>query len=459
MNNIIALLLVFVAFGVDAASSFGGRSFSSPARSFSSSSSSFSRATTVTSTSKSSTSSVVSGIKSTPKLYERVSTARPSLKVNNSYGKFDPSVFSSSYRQNRRASYYNGYTPSPTYTVVNAGSNYGPWDSLLMWSMLDNVGDRQMYYHHQNDPYFQQWRADAEKVAQTNPEVAQKLKSLDADVQSYRNKGVSVNPNYVTNGVDPDIYEANNIDFSKINEVKICTGSNQSEFDSYASKITNITNVKVVKVPSNGSVDNLEKLAKGECDMAFTQNDVFEGYNSIKKILTIDKEEGTLLFCPKTSNINTFADLKEKKPKIKVASTQTGSIFTLTNLLKSNSIDINLEEVSLIEKEFETDSCIFTVASANSFTANVIDKTKYYNLVQIRKNAVLANNFDDVYADRGDFPNSTKETTLYNYFSKHGTDVLGVKTSLVTTDSWIEQNKLGYDIFIMNKVNLEEGIE
>lgn len=459
MNRLNYIILLLFSTDVFSASSFGGKSFSSPSRSFSSSKSSTSSRSYTPSKnifSSSSKSPTLGGSIGNKKLYDNFRT--PSYTTKSS-GSFDPKVFTPSYRTSRKTQYYSGYTPKSTYySSVPVSNSYGPWDSLLLWSILDNVGDRQMYYHHSDDPYFKQWRSDVEKLAQTDPEIAKKLKSLDEDVAKLHNDGVLKNPGYITPNVDPDIYEANNIDFSKIAEIKICTGKKLSDFSRYSNYIEKITKIRVKEVFSNGSVDNLTKLSTGECDLSFTQKDVVDGYSTIKPIVELVRKEGTLLFCPKNANINSFNDLKNNPVPIAVPVTQTGSRFTLNKLLERNDIKTDVYDTIFVEKEYDKNSCVFMVTTSDSFEANLLNNSDKYNIVQIRKYSITKNTYDDVYVDSTKMKNSISKDT-YKYWAKSGVDVLGVRTVLVTTDNWIDQNRLAYDIIMMEKRNLESGVE
>lgn len=106
----------------------------------------------------------------------------------------------------RRGTFYrnSGYT-QPGY-IYRSYPRFGVWDAMFMWFMLDNITRphySQMYYHHQNDPGFQQWRKEAEKMSGENQELKQKLATLDQEVA--RLKGQPVDPSYAPPGVDTDL--------------------------------------------------------------------------------------------------------------------------------------------------------------------------------------------------------------------------------------------------------------
>ena len=75
-----------------------------------------------------------------------------------------------------------GYAPSyPGYAVSTP--RFGPWDALLAWSLLNSLSRPQAvnYFNdYRNDPGYAQWRAEADRKAQSDPAVAQKLSELDS---------------------------------------------------------------------------------------------------------------------------------------------------------------------------------------------------------------------------------------------------------------------------------------
>lgn len=292
---VFAVLFAIFSIQIEAASSFGGRSSSSfssrsisvsPSRSYSSPSRNSSSISVNRNSNASSNSSFYNkGNSSNVKLYEQY-TNRNSKPPLTSSGKIDTKdidkTFSSSYRSERRRNYYGDYVPSNSYApVIVSHPSYGPWDTMLMWSILDNVGDKQMYYNHMNDPSYVQWRQDAEQLAKTDPEVAKKLAELDKQVTEMKNKGIKQNSNYFTPGIDSDIYEANNIDFNSLSELKVCTGTIGSDYSRFANELSKITKLKVKQINTNGSVDNLNKIASGECDLGFVQEDIIKDSSAV----------------------------------------------------------------------------------------------------------------------------------------------------------------------------------
>lgn len=63
-----------------------------------------------------------------------------------------------------------------------AAASFGPWSAALLWGLLESVsrpGHAEFFYHHAEDPGYRAWRAEAEKQARDDPQIARQLAALD----------------------------------------------------------------------------------------------------------------------------------------------------------------------------------------------------------------------------------------------------------------------------------------
>ena len=63
-----------------------------------------------------------------------------------------------------------------------AQPGYGIWNALFLWNLLESLGrpgHTEFFHHHQDDPGYQAWRAEAEARAKDDPAVRQQLADLD----------------------------------------------------------------------------------------------------------------------------------------------------------------------------------------------------------------------------------------------------------------------------------------
>ena len=75
---------------------------------------------------------------------------------------------------------WGGGSYAPGYAVSTP--RFGVWDGVLAWSLLNSLSRPQAVNYFQDnrdDPRYAQWRAEADRKAQSDPAVAQKLSELD----------------------------------------------------------------------------------------------------------------------------------------------------------------------------------------------------------------------------------------------------------------------------------------
>ena len=78
----------------------------------------------------------------------------------------------------------------PSYAYRSA-PRFGIWDGLFLWFLLDNLnrpGYADFFHHQQNDPGYQQWRAEADRLAADNADLRQKLAALDGKLEEEKDQ-------------------------------------------------------------------------------------------------------------------------------------------------------------------------------------------------------------------------------------------------------------------------------
>ncbi|MBC7907695.1 MAG: DUF2491 family protein [Rhodospirillaceae bacterium] len=88
-----------------------------------------------------------------------------------------------------------GWTPPP-YATQTPGLGMG--QALMMWFLLDTLtrpGHADFFHNRQDDPAYRDWRREAEKRAESDPELRAKLNALDADLA--QRTGQPKDPNFV----------------------------------------------------------------------------------------------------------------------------------------------------------------------------------------------------------------------------------------------------------------------
>ncbi|MBP2314662.1 DUF2491 family protein [Azospirillum soli] len=92
--------------------------------------------------------------------------------------------------------WYGGWRP-PGWAYGGSPS-FGLWNGLFLWFLLDNLtrpGYADWFHHHQGDPGYAQWRAEAERRAQDDPQLRARLDDLDNQLRAQ--EGQPRDPNYL----------------------------------------------------------------------------------------------------------------------------------------------------------------------------------------------------------------------------------------------------------------------
>jgi hypothetical protein len=68
---------------------------------------------------------------------------------------------------------------------------FGMWDAMFVWYLLNTLsqpGHADFFHHHAGDPGYAAWRAEADRLAATDPSVRQKLAELDARLAAVQDQ-------------------------------------------------------------------------------------------------------------------------------------------------------------------------------------------------------------------------------------------------------------------------------
>lgn len=181
----------------------------------------------------------------------------------------------------RRDSYYRGRGWTPPGYAYRSRPRFGMWDAMVWWMVLDNLGSRNSYamaYHHADDPGYQQWRQEADRLAEDDAVLKGKLTELDARVATL--DGTPVRADYLPKGMPPEVaLSAEALAGKKADKPRftLATASPGGTYTAFGNLLKQGTpSVDVRLRPSAGSMENLGLLASGEVDAAIVQSDAFE---------------------------------------------------------------------------------------------------------------------------------------------------------------------------------------
>ena len=89
------------------------------------------------------------------------------------------------------------YPPMPS-GYQSGPSRFGAWDAVMLWALLNNVTSsrsRDFFTQNQTDPSYLQWRAETDRLAANDPELAAKLTQLDRQLAQNSAGGAALNAN------------------------------------------------------------------------------------------------------------------------------------------------------------------------------------------------------------------------------------------------------------------------
>ena len=91
----------------------------------------------------------------------------------------------------RRTSYYGSMGWNTPGYMFHSRPSFGMWDAMWMWFMLETVSNAShaaFFHHHYDDPGYQEWRHEANQLAQENADLKVKLDKLDSELKAQEGK-------------------------------------------------------------------------------------------------------------------------------------------------------------------------------------------------------------------------------------------------------------------------------
>lgn len=111
--------------------------------------------------------------------------------------------------QDRRENYYrtvyrDRHVPKPDW----GRPSYGSFAGSFLGAMISNA---LFAHHHADDPYYQQWRRDADERAKSDEKLKAQLDDLDRQVKQLEEKGEPKDPTYVPKDVPPEVIYSDDV--------------------------------------------------------------------------------------------------------------------------------------------------------------------------------------------------------------------------------------------------------
>lgn len=258
----------------------------------------------------------------------------------------------------QRDGYYGSHGWSAPPYVYQSAPSFGMWDAMFLWYMLDHIkdsGTAATAYHHANDPGYQQWRAEADRLAKDNADMKAKLAELDAKTKQM--EGQPRNPAYLPPGVEPGIAVAPQLAVASQSVLRLATGRPDGAYAALGGEMKKLGggNLNFAVVNSRGSDENLALLAEGKVDAAIVQADALADYqrkNPQAKLAGMQSAvftEYVHALTKKDSEIATIADLiKSPNAVVVIGPEGSGSARVWRTLKEANP---DLAKVKTLEAD------------------------------------------------------------------------------------------------------------
>lgn len=130
------------------------------------------------------------------------------------------------------------------------------------------------------------------------------------------------------------------IDRSTLPHVTFCTGQPNQNYYNYAAMLNNAaTAYNVDIVETNGSIDNLNKMSEGKCDVAIVQRDSYKQMAQLPAMHRISSPyaDESILLCRATANVYSITDLTTSH-RLSLPPSTSGTVATWSNLSEQFSV-------------------------------------------------------------------------------------------------------------------------
>jgi TRAP-type uncharacterized transport system substrate-binding protein len=396
----------------------------------------------------------------------------PVYQKAQTYSKFDYGNY-----YTRRDNYYGGAGWSPPAYVYKSSPSFGVWDALMWWMILDHVGNRQYTsaaYHHADDPGYRQWRQEADRLAQDNQELKEKLAKLDAEVKQQESEGLARDTAYLPPGMLPEVALAPSVLAKKEPQkpkLRFATGQKGGNYDKFsrllqaeAAKV----NIEVELIGTAGAMENLQKLLANNADAALVQSDVlalkqkkFPGQPLISEQAPIYRETVQLV-ANRGSGIKSIKDVDPQKHVIFIGPEDSGTAITWEGLCLQDEhyckIPVKHADYNTALKEVETNPNALMML-VSGFRSDFLEQAEKFakETGKLRLVAVDDWDFNDKQDEHGNsiynfvkIPSKTYPSLQKGWIWGRNVETLAVTAVLVLRNDWVKQ----YDANALDALSL-----
>jgi TRAP transporter TAXI family solute receptor len=244
--------------------------------------------------------------------------------------------------------------------------------------------------------------------------------------------------------------------------LNLCTASKEGVYYATAGKLAGSLQGRVTINPieTNGSEDNLRRMADGSCDAAFVQNDAQLSFNKTNPGAALNIEPVTSMYpeyahllCNRDSGIDAIKDFYGTKKTIAIGKPGSGSAITWFGFgvseprykpINTAEVDGAIATTRLLSGKVD---CMLFVAGLNSAKMREMNQLGKGKLKLVKLNDGDLDNAKDsnkqpIYRFTT-IPSGTYDNLQDGTFSS-SVKTVAVDSVLVANASWIEKNSQGY---------------
>ncbi len=354
------------------------------------------------------------------------------------------------FNNNRSPSYPQPHeSPRPRGGFSWGSAAAGAAAGFLLSSLLNqtaSANDLEEYRRHYNDPAARAWREEQQQRADSDPELKRRLEELENRVQSLPASPVNDSAAPLAAVTSPVTGASQKTTRTPV--ARLCSGLPQGAY-AMAARLLN-QNLPVEVIQTSGSLENLDAVREGRCDVGFAQRDVVVTESgSILKTSSDFMLEALLLMCNNRSLPDSIASLKSGS---RVAIPGGSGAEATWNILTRHLPQ--LRDVSVVEALTPSEAiamaassqadCAFLVTHPDSGILAFADLDDHLRLIPIRED------------DFKPLTSNPESSGLYQPVSIAGrrfkhlarsnwTDGYAIETVLLVNDDWRQNHRSEYD--------------
>ncbi len=329
--------------------------------------------------------------------------------------------------------------------------------------ILDNIGSNrhaaQFAHNHANDPGYQEWRAEADKLAADNAELKAKLNELDKETGQISGPA---DPSYLPSDTPADVALSADALAAKADQapvLRVATGSKSGNYYYFGTLLQQgEVGIDIQLLNTSGSFDNLKLLHTGKADAGLVQSDAFIMYKKLYPDSKLVSEQAALypeaiqMIANRNAGVSSVKDINPKKHVLYIGPKGSGTAMTWEGLCREDAsyaaIPVEyMDYDTALEKVANNDNAIMMFVSG--LRSPLLDKAEAMakNDAPLRLVAVDDWDFNDETDENGNsiYTFVTIPGNIYPYLQRGwlfsgAVETLAVEAIFVVRTEWVKES-------------------